>query len=243
MTNSAHPDSISHSGQGDIVLGNKIERQINQAAGGTYIENQTIHNGAPEAPPPPKKDGILFLSASPAENQRLNVEREFQVIREELQRGSARDRFDLQQEMGVRIADWVRAMSRRPRIVHFAGHGNLQGIQLIDDASGMGHLVEAPVLARIFRNTDEAIELVLLNACYGAAQAEMISRQGIFFIGFNGKLPDRAGIEFARGLYIGIGEGKSFMDSLNDAMIFLLTHYPRCVGMVEVWKDGVKLEL
>jgi hypothetical protein len=250
MTNSELPDNISHSGQGDIVLGNKIERQINQGAGSTYIENQTLHHGAPEAPPPPRKDIILFLSASaraadPSQEgyKRLDVEGEFNAIRAQLQQGKERDRFDLRQEMGVRIEDWVRAMTQRPRIVHFAGHGGHGGLEIIGDDGRHAELVGPQALKRIFKNTDRAIEVVLLNACYSAAQSEAISRHGIYCIGFNDTLNDRAAIAFARVLYVGIGEGQSFEDSFNGAMAALETYSPRSAAIVEVWKDGIQLVL
>lgn len=242
MTNSEDRISVSHSGQGDVVLGNKIGRQINQGAGSTYIENQVVHNGT-DATLPKKKSVILFLSASAQASARLNVEAELQAIREQLQLGGARDCFELQQEMGVRITDWVRAMGRRPRIVHFAGHGGQDGIEIISQDGYSPELVGADALKRIFRNKDKAIEVVVLNACYSAAQAKIISAQCIYFVGFSRCIADGAGIEFARGLYIGIGEGKNFEESFNGAMIVLETRYPEYADAVVVWKDGIQLAL
>ena len=50
-------------------------------------------------------------------------------------------------------------------------------------------------------------------------------------------------IGFAQGLYNGLGEGKSFEDAYNDAMIVLITVASKYADIVEVWKDGKKLEL
>jgi hypothetical protein len=62
-------------------------------------------------------------------------------------------------------------------------------------------------------------------------------------VGHNLPVGDTAAIAFAQGLYNGLGEGKTFEDAYNDAMIILITRAAHFVEVVEVWKDGVKLAL
>lgn len=188
----------------------------------------------------PKK--ILFLSASPALEAHLQTSEEFRSIRAAIQRGSSRDSYHfVMPEMALRIEDIVRAMSIKPQFIHFAGHGVQDGIILTDE-SGMSVVMPLNALRLLFKPLRGITEVILLNACYSANQAEEISKFGIYVIGHKKPITDRAAIAFATGLYIGLGEGKTFEDSLNDAMIMLIVASPSAADGVEVWKDGQKLE-
>jgi hypothetical protein len=210
--------------------------------GQTGKENTPKHpqNGKSE-PKGPKK--ILFLSASPALEAHLQTAEEYRSIRSALQRGSQRDAYHfVMPEMAVRVEDMVRAINVQPQLVHFAGHGVEEGIMLSDE---FGYAVPMPLAAikRLFKPLKGVTEVILLNACYSAAQAEEISKFGMYVVGHAQPVTDTAAVAFAQGLYIGLGEGKSFEDAFNDAMIMLITANPKAADGVEVWKDGEKLDL
>jgi CHAT domain len=189
----------------------------------------------------PKK--ILFLSASPALEAHLQTAEEFRSIRAAMQRGSNRDAYHfVMPEMAVRVEDIVRAMSIKPQFVHFSGHGQQEGI-LLSDELGASVAMPLAALKLLFKPMKGVTELVLLNACYSALQAQEISRFGMYVIGHTKQISDSAATAFAQGLYIGLSEGKSFEDALNDAMIMLIVASPKAADGVEVWKDGAKLEL
>jgi hypothetical protein len=192
-------------------------------------------------PDDPKR--ILFLAASPRTEAHLQTAEEFRSIRTAMRRGQHREAFQfMMPEMAVEIEDVVRAMSIGPQIVHFSGHGRQEGIQLSDSFGGA---VTMPVAAlkRLFRPLKNVTELVLLNACYSAEQAEEISKFGMYVVGHSAPISDTACIAFAKGLYTGLGEGKPFEEALNDAMIVLIVASPKAADGVEVWKDGERLEL
>lgn len=44
-------------------------------------------------------------------------------------------------------------------------------------------------------------------------------------------------------IYIGLSDGKTIEEAFDDAMIFLLMKNEKYVQSVEIWKDGVKLDL
>jgi CHAT domain len=189
----------------------------------------------------PKK--ILFLSASPALEAHLQTQEEFRAIRAAMQRGTNRDAYHfVMPEMAVRVEDIVRAMSIKPQFVHFAGHGQQEGI-LLSDELGASVAMPLAALKLLFKPLKGITELVLLNACYSALQAQEISRFGMYVIGHTKQISDSAATAFAQGLYIGLSEGKPFEDALNDAMIMLIVASPKAADGVEVWKDGEKLEL
>lgn len=210
-------------------------KQISTADGPRYQRE-----GQPEHTTPKK---ILFLSASPALEAHLQTAEEFRSIRAAMQRGSNRDAYHfVMPEMAVRVEDIVRAMSIKPQFVHFSGHGQQEGI-LLSDELGASVAMPLAALKLLFKPLKGTTELVLLNACYSALQAQEISKFGMYVIGHTKQISDSAATAFAQGLYIGLSEGKSFEDALNDAMIMLIVASPKAADGVEVWKDGEKLEL
>jgi hypothetical protein len=204
-------------------------------------------NGGQASPPPtpkaPTKTKILFLAANPDNETRLQTDREYRLLRAQLERGSQRDAFDfLPPQFAVTITELVRAMNDKPHIVHFSGHGETNGI-LITTEDNKSQPIPLPALQRLFRPLRGITQVVVLNACYSAEQAKEISSLGFYVVGNNNPITDPAALDLSEGLYNGFGEGKSFEDAFNDAMIVVLTRSTDQAPIIEVWKDGVKLDL
>jgi hypothetical protein len=186
---------------------------------------------------------VLFLSANPSDQSRLQTDREHRIIKAEIEKGRRRDSFEfLPSRFAVTVTELLHAMNDRPAIVHFSGHGETKGILIVTD-SNQTQLVPIEALTRLFAPLMGITKVVLLNSCYSAEQAKIISKYGMFVIGMNLPIEDDAAISFAKGLYNGLGEGKTIEGSYNDAMIVLETENPNYAKMVEAWKDGKRLRL
>lgn len=186
---------------------------------------------------------ILFLSANPTDQARIQTDKEHRMIKAEMERGRHRDVFKfLPSQFAVTITELLRAMNDKPNIVHFSGHGETKGI-LISTDNNETQLVPIRALKRLFTPLKGITKLVLLNSCYSAEQAKIISEFGMFVIGMNLPVGDEAAISFAKGLYNGLGEGKTLEAAYNDAMIVLETENPHYAEVVEVWKNGEQLDL
>ncbi len=232
-------DDLSKSGGG---TGNSVS-QTGTGDGGPPMGSQVGTGNGGQAPAPPTKTKILFLAANPDNETRLQTDREYRLLKAQLERGSQRDSFDfLLPQFAVTITELVRAMNDKPNIVHFSGHGETKGI-LITTEDNKSQPIPLPALQRLFRPLRGITQIVVLNACYSAEQAQEISKLGIYVVGNNNPITDPAALDLSEGLYIGIGEGKRFEDAFNDAMIVILTRNADQASVVEVWKDGVKLDL
>ncbi len=77
------------------------------------------------------------------------------------------------------IERFVAAMNLKPDIVHFAGHGEKSGIMLVDDRN-TPQVVPIGALKRLFKQHKDTTNIVILNSCYSAEQAEAISELGIY---------------------------------------------------------------
>jgi hypothetical protein len=186
---------------------------------------------------------ILFLAANPTNQARIQTDKEHRVLKAELERGRKRDKFQfLPPQFAVTIPELLRAMNDKPNIVHFSGHGETNGISITTD-NNEAQLLPLPALQRLFKPLKGIVQIIVLNACYSAEQAKVLSEMGSYIVGHNLPIADPAAISFSKGFYNGLGEGKTFEDAYNDAMFVVLSEHPSAAPIIEVWKDGQKLDL
>ncbi|MDX1908395.1 MAG: COR domain-containing protein [Bacteroidia bacterium] len=218
-----------------------ILNRPNTPPAGPPADPVQVPASSPTSEKAPEK--ILFLAASPVDEAQLQTDIEFKAIRQRLKAATQRDLYELlMPEIRLRIEELVQAMNQKPQIVHFAGHGIAAGIMIENDQQE-AMAMPLPSIRRLFRQHQDAVRLVILNACYSADQAAEISKLGIYVIGMNAPVGDMAAISFAEGIYLGLGAGKSVEKAYDDAMIIIEAKHPAFAGVPEVWKDGQKLAL
>lgn len=152
-----------------------------------------------------EKIKILFLAASPAQTEFLDLATEADRIQDRLREAGRNDAFDLEQEWRVRLDELPRILlEHKPDIVHFSGHGSEASELLFEDMAGRADAGKQEPLADLFRILKGDIQLVVLNACYSEAQARQILPHTDCVIGTSAAIGDEAAIDFAGGLYRGI---------------------------------------
>jgi len=163
---------------------------------------------------------ILFLAASPTDEDRLRVDQEAREIREKLQLAKMREMFELHIRMAVRPEDLSQALlDVEPRVVHFAGHGAKSGALYLENQSGKAHPVRANTLAALFRLVTDQVECVVLNACYTESQANAIVKHVQYVIGMHQAINDDAAIAFSVGFYQALGAGKSIEQAYEFGVV------------------------
>ncbi|GAA4279077.1 hypothetical protein [Aquimarina mytili] len=186
---------------------------------------------------------ILFLSANPKHTLQLRLGEELRKIKDSMSMATLKDQFDLEIEPAVKISTITKAMQvQKPEIVHFFGHGaGSDGIHVEDDS---GHSVLFPTegLGRLFKNFKDTSKCVVLNACYSKAQAEVISEHGIYVVGMNDAIGDKAAIDFSVGFYQSIGEGNDYEFAFDMALVNNSTNL-KYADTPELWLNGSKLDV
>ena len=130
---------------------------------------------------------VLFLASSPRDQARLRLDKEVREVREGLKRSTHRDSFELIYWFAVTITDLRRGLlDHSPQIVHFAGHGDNDGI-LVEDDNGRAVQVPVDALADLFELCQRHVECVILNACQSEAQAEAIAAHIPYVIGMSAR--------------------------------------------------------
>lgn len=186
---------------------------------------------------------ILFLTANPTDTTRIQTDKEYRVIVNELEKSPQRDNIQiLRPKFSVTLSELREVIKDEPNIIHFTGHGDPEGI-IVSTEDNTAQIVSSTALQRLFRPLKGILQIIVLNAGYSAALAKDLSESGPYVIGHNMPISDPAAISFSRGFYYGLGQGKDFHDTFTDAMVFLLSEDPSAAPIIEVWKDGQKLDL
>ena len=179
------------------------------------------------------KQTILFLAANPTGTSHLALDREARAIQHELERSGHRDQFDFVTRWAVEPLDLLRELRKlRPTVVHFSGHGQPGGSAEPADgvsrrdftgagsaaassdpgglyflaADGTARLVSAAAIEQTFGAAGASVRVVVLNACYSAAQADALLSHVECVVGMTAAIRDDAARHFAVGFYGGLGE-------------------------------------
>lgn len=188
----------------------------------------------------PQKRKILFLAADPKDS-RIDLAQEYQEIRREFLEGGQRDAYEwIMPVMAVSFRELMRALSQNPQIVHFSGHGEGDGLYLLD-ANGFSKKIAAEVLDILFDGLKTITECILLNACHSAEQAKQLSRHGFYVVGYNKAIGDVAARDFAKAFYICISEGNDYLRAARMGLAVLMSVHGISHLSLEVWKDGEQL--
>ncbi len=180
---------------------------------------------------------ILILSANPKNNPRLRFDQEIRDIKEGLRLAKYHDKFEIEVSLAVRFKDLRRdLLNFRPHIVHFIGHGETDGLK-VDDGIGFAKCIAPEVLSGLLKlftkDLYNRVMCVVLSACYSATQADAINRHIDYVIGMQGRMKDKAAIEFAVGFYDALGAGERVEQSFDFGCNAIQHEYP---GMLPILK-------
>ena len=165
---------------------------------------------------------VLFLSASPMSESRLDLEEEIRDVDNVLKATGTRPRLVLVSHPAARIEDLVESLREdRPIVVHFSGHGSDEGILLRSEAS-LGQALTGAQLARLLDG--RGVGLVVLNACFTGATAEALLGAVRTVVGTSNRVTDDAAKLFSVEFYRQVGRGYTIKHAFQDATEVLMLH-------------------
>jgi hypothetical protein len=197
---------------GDFQI--KLSRYIQNYKGSTQSVYRSLVGAAPEP------IVILFLGANPSDTTRLSLTQEVQAIDMILRSTDYRERFKLEQQWEVQAKEIPGKIMRfKPNIVHFSGHGSIDGRLIFQDSEGRSMPVKQESLTTIFRLLNDKVRCVVLNACFSESQAKAISQQIDVVVGMSHEIGDSDAMAFAGAFYEALGYGKDVGTSFNLAKL------------------------
>lgn len=184
---------------------------------------------------------IIFLAASPDDQNRLHIEEEFDKLSKQLKPGNQREKYRcVLPKLRLNMDDLIRAFNEKPGILHFSGHGTLDGIYILDEL-GKSVKVDEELLEYLIAPHKESLKLVILNACLSSKLAETISKLGPLVIGHSLPVSDPAAITFTDGFYIGLGDfTNDYHRAFHAGKSKVMLKYRNEALRIEAWKDGKK---
>jgi len=147
---------------------------------------------------------LLVLAANPAKTTQLNLKEEADAICEALGPDPADRRYQVVVTEAVEVSALTGLLhENRPRILHFSGHGNIDGGLNLLDSLGLAQPVAAAALAKWFEAIPEVDrpECVILNACHTNETARALVKAVKCVVGMSRDFDDDAAVAFAIGFY------------------------------------------
>ncbi len=172
---------------------------------------------APPAATPPTVV-FAFLGANPRDTTPLQLDRERLRVEQILGRATHGRQAQVQpfaRTSGEMLRDIVRTW--KPTVLHFSGHGNDEGLLLLDGPDDTTEELDGEALAEWLDLRPERPRLLVLNACHGARNAVPLARVIDVVIGMTNEVSDAAAMTFSREFYSELGEGLSVEQAFRSA--------------------------
>jgi|GEM_PF-1567540 len=189
------------------------------------------------------KTEILFMAATPVDADRLQINVEYDKIKDAINASLFRDNWALFPIMSVTINSMVTTLSgKKPAIVHFSGHSGTNGIVLSNE-SNKYEVVKTEVLKSIF--SQFKTQCIFLNGCYSAAVAKELSQFSNYVIGMNAPFGDNTAIIFSSSFYGLLCNSKEsdYLTSFTLAKSILMVKEENESNIPEIWQNGEKITL
>jgi hypothetical protein len=156
---------------------------------------------------------VLFVHATPANEDALRVSAELRAMRESIKLAGRTGDIEIDDLPAANIDDLRRALlSKNFEIVHFSGHADSASL-VFESSSGDSFSVPLDGIAEMLLQYPR-IQCVILNACDSLANfTKPIAK---YTIGMQASLDDDSAIELARGFYDAICCGKSVEFAVDE---------------------------
>ncbi|GEM_PF-5714148 len=164
---------------------------------------------------------ILFLAANPLVNNYLEVYKEYNEVQGLIEREPFKEILNLILKPEIDTNNFISVLAtERPQILHFAGHAQENGIIILGQ-NRKATLIDESLFLNILVNLQPYIQLVVLNACNTANQAEKIAEIVGCSIGITNEINDSTAVMFASKFYLMLALGYSIQKAFDLSIINL----------------------
>lgn len=184
-------------------------------------------------PSPTHMRPILILYSSPADEDRLRLDREHRRVEEAITNVGAQS-IVVDRRHAATLDDLARALaSKQYEIVHFSGHGDSTGFYFDTATEDTGKLIQAGHLANLLKTTQRSLSAVILISCYSSDSAGELLAASPYVVSISGPADDTAAIDFTGHFYEQYFRSSSVESAFNfasavvdDRLDAILTHSP-----------------
>jgi hypothetical protein len=160
---------------------------------------------------------VLYLTASPATELRLRVDEEVKQVQKAIRGSVYRDNISVEHRPAADFDSLLDGLNDfRPRIVHFSGHGNGDGLAIEGSGrkKGQGQSISFDFLAETFSSCDDPPDVLVLNACNSSGAKRKFFPTVKALVVMKKSIDDADAITFAKRFYAAIASGESIKSSV-----------------------------
>lgn len=169
---------------------------------------------------------VLFLSANPDPASPLDVEKEQNRIVKVRNGSRYQAKIRVESLPDLDLPEFAKSLRlHAPTVVHFAGHGAADGSISMRDENHNKHKMRPKGLARLLALEKKTIRLVVLNACYSSALADVLTSDLDCVVGMTDQVSDHAAILFAQVFYGALFDGRSVGESFATSSASVEARY------------------
>lgn len=174
-----------------------------------------------EAALAPVEITVLFIAASPEDQEPLRLDREVREIQRRVRESEYRDSVRFEVRLASQVTDLLQALNElRPHVVHFSGHGSQAALAFEDDDGHTKPLSNVD-LAMLLRASSERIRLAVFNTCQSADQAQLATGHIDAAIGMDESVADESAKTFSGQFYNSLGFGLSLAQAFEQACAYV----------------------
>jgi hypothetical protein len=172
--------------------------------------------------PPPERIKVVFLAASPVDQDRLRLDEEVRGITQMIRASDHRDSVELVSRWAVRPLDLLQILNEdKPHVLHFSGHGAETGELVFQADDGGSKLVPKEAIVTTISTAAEGVQVIVFNCCHSTDQAQGVAEHVDVAIGMDDEIGDEAARIFASRFYSAIGFGKSVQNAFDQGIAAL----------------------
>ncbi len=169
---------------------------------------------------------ILFIAGDRGGSQlnQIQMPNEYHAIQDALRASEHKDSIYLGDSILAATRERLAyAYRHRPKIVHFAGHGNERSLSIIEDHHLLANetALSAEEFLTVLKTIEEDVVLCVLNACESERFArDLVGEGGTgYAVGWPSKVSDSTAITFSQALYGALGDGRTMCDAFDIARV------------------------
>lgn len=201
----------------------KLSSQLQNSIYSNEVFQEKVVRDIEELKNIPEKIIILFISSNPKDQSSLRLDEEAREIEENIKKSKNRDSIEFKTIWATRPLDILDAINEhKPTIIHFSGHGTVDGSLVFEDVYGNSKFVSKDALLQVISGESATVKLVFFNNCFSSIQAKEIMKNIDFAIGMSDAISDRAAIIFSSKFYSSIGYGNTVKKAFNHGISALM---------------------
>ena len=165
---------------------------------------------------------ILFIAGDRGGTQlnQIQMPKEFHAIQQALRASEHRSSISLTDPILAATRERLaQAYVHRPKVVHFAGHGDERSLSIIEDHHVLANEMNlnSEEFGNMLKAIEEEVVLCVLNACDSKELARDLKDAGVVehAIGWSNEVSDSTAIKFSAALYRALGDGRTVRDAFD----------------------------